>query len=237
MKQQPRTAPSSRTVRPARTAPTAAISPQRVQEVCAAAGCVLPEEVCPHVQEYLELLMRWNKVMNLVGARSWRDALENLLMDSFHLARFLEKLPLPAEPSSWDLGAGAGLPGIPLRMVWTRGQYTLVEAREKRALFLSTVTARLGLARTDVFRGRAEAFFAMADRPADMVVSRAFLPWREVLTLIAPAVAGDALAVFLTLEPLPAAADMPEGWCAVAEEAYRVDGDTRFFWALRRCAA
>ena len=214
---------------------TAAISPQKVQEFCTAAGCPLPEDVCPRVQEYLELLMRWNKVMNLVGARSWRDALENLLMDSFHLANFLEQLSLPTDARSWDLGAGAGLPGIPLRMVWTTGQYTMVEAREKRALFLSTVAARLGLVRTDVFRGRAEAFFAEADRPADVVVSRAFLPWREVLALITPAVAPDAVAVFLTLEPLPQAQELPAGWCGAAEKEYRVGGDVRYFWVLRRC--
>ena len=45
-------------------------------------------------------------------------------------------MPLPESPETWDLGAGAGIPGIPLRLVWDSGTFTLVEVREKRVLFL-----------------------------------------------------------------------------------------------------
>lgn len=218
------------------SAPPSEIACEELQATCTAAGCPLPEDALPRLKEYLELLMRWNRVMNLVGARHWRDALKNLIMDSFVLARFLERLSLPEDAAIWDLGAGAGLPGIPLRMVWHRGRYTLVEAREKRALFLSTVLARLGLEDTDVFRGRAEAFFVReAERPAHLVLSRAFLPWHEVLALIEPAVRPDAVAVFLMLEPAPHT--LPSGWRCEATHTYTVGGGARYFWALRRCGA
>ena len=117
--------------------------------------------------------------MNLVGTRTAEDTFFTLVVDSLHLGRFLrEDVEYSAAPCCWDLGSGAGLPGLPLRMIWQEGDYWLVEAREKRALFLSTVLAKYPLPGTHVFRGRAEAFMAGPPaRTADLIVSRAFMPW------------------------------------------------------------
>lgn len=97
--------------------------------------------------------------MNLVGTRTAEETFATLVVDSLHLADFLVQdwameTPLSGEPDCWDLGSGAGLPGLPLRMLWQQGTYWMVEAREKRALFLSTVLARFPLPETRVFRGR-----------------------------------------------------------------------------------
>lgn len=223
---------------------------------CSALECAVPENIITPLAIFLELLTQWNKVMNLVGTRQWQDTLNVLLVDSFHLAHFLRSLPLPAGLHTWDLGAGAGIPGIPLRMVWTEGRYFLVEAREKRALFLSTALARMPLPGTEVFRGRAEDFFAVAPQPADLVVSRAFMPWQQVLDLVRPHIqpiphaTGDdngtggngqngesglrqgGRVVFLSLEKSPE--DMPQGWEMEASYRYIVGKkDKRYFWCLR----
>ena len=231
------------------------ISLTALEAQCAALDCAVPSAALPALATYLALLTKWNKVMNLVGTRSWQETLRVLLVDSFHLADFLESLDLPEAPQVWDLGAGAGLPGIPLRMVWQRGHYYMVEAREKRALFLSTVLASVPLPGTHVFRGRAEDFFGRAPKAADMVVSRAFLPWPQVLELVAPHLASACTApgqpehedraqrseqggrvVFLALDPPPAA--LPAGWAVEQARTYTVQGksgtDTRHFWSLRR---
>ena len=123
--------------------------------------------------------------MNLVGTRTAEDTFFTLVVDSLHLGRFLrEDVEYGAVPCCWDLGSGAGLPGLPLRMIWQEGDYWMVEAREKRALFLSTVLAKYPLPGTHVFRGRAEAFMAGPPaRTADLIVSRAFMPWPGVLDL------------------------------------------------------
>lgn len=179
---------------------------------------------------YLELLLHWNRSMNLVGTRTWQDTFKTLVVDSLHLLRFLRSLPLPAEPVTWDLGAGAGLPGVPLRMIWHDGSYTLVEAREKRAMFLNMVLARHPQPRTTVFQGRAEKF--MNGRPpADIILSRAFMPWAELLPFVQAHVAPEGRVVFLTLEPLPS--QLPEGWCAESESSYETVGGRRYFWSLR----
>ena len=161
------------------------------------AGVTVPEAALPGLAEYLRLLCRWNKAMNLVGARHWRDAMRRLMVDSFHLASFLDGLPLPEDPLCWDLGSGAGLPAIPLRMVWQRGRCWLVEAREKRALFLSTVLASVPLPGTHVFRGRVEHFFPGQARKADCITSRAFMPWPGLLELVAPHLAENGMVVIL----------------------------------------
>ena len=170
--------------------------------------------------------------MNLVGARGWQDALHNLVVDSFHLAPFLDALPLPPAPRCWDLGAGAGLPGIPLRMLWTRGSYTLIEAREKRALFLGTCLAAHPLAGVEVFHGRAEHFMAgPPPRQADLILSRAFMPWPELLAFVAPGLHAQGQVVLLlnaeTVSP-------PDGWTLTHSADYSVRGARRHFAALAR---
>lgn len=209
---------------------------------CREAGFALEATQAAGIATYLELLMQWNRAMNLVGARSWEDALDRLVCDSLELADFLQREVVPAlylppapthstaqgadGPLTWDLGAGAGLPGIPLRLVWQAGTYWLVEAREKRALFLSTALARLSLPRTKVFRGRVEAF--MPGRLADIILSRAFMPWREVLRLAVGHLKPGGQVVLLTNEPIA-----PEpGWHIAASRAYAVGDDTRYFCAL-----
>lgn len=205
------------------------VSAKELARLCRAAGFEPGAQAQEALGGYLELLMKWNRVMNLVGPHTWQAVFRTLIVDSLHLARFVEGLPLPEAPECWDLGAGAGLPGIPLRALWQRGEYHMVEAREKRALFLGTALARVELPRTRVFRGRAEDF--MPTRPvADLVVSRAFMPWRDVLALVGRYVAPGGQVVFLTREPLAEA--LPAGWNATGTAAYDVEGTTRYFWSL-----
>ena len=185
---------------------------------------------------YLGLLVKWNKAMNLVGPGDWPAMLDDLVADSLHLAPFLAGLGLPGAPLALDLGAGAGLPGIPLRVVWDAGEYVMVEVRDKRAVFLQTAVAALKLARTHVFPGRAED--AMARRaPVDLIVSRAFMPWRELLDFVrgpldAPFLAAQGRVVFLASDPAPTPETIPVGWCVAAQAAYHAGGKDRWFWAV-----
>ena len=208
-------------------------TPEALGDAVKALGFTPGDGECRELALYLGMLEKWNRVMNLVGRASWRGILDTLIVDSLHLAGFIRGLPLPAAPLCRDLGAGAGLPGIPLRILWREGSYALIEAREKRALFLKTVLASCPLPGVSVFQGRAEAFMA-ANPPAHLTVSRAFMPWEEVLALIAPHTEPGGLCVFLTLAPLPQ--NLPEGWRALSEHAYAVGNDTRYFWALAKNA-
>ena len=92
----------------------------------AALGRNLSAEEARLLAVYLDMLVRWNRRMNLVGPASGLEILETLIQDSWFLADLLTELaPQPGE--ILDLGAGAGLPGIPLRVFWKSGRYFLVE--------------------------------------------------------------------------------------------------------------
>lgn len=183
---------------------SSSVSPYDLQDWAKRAGFELTEETLPPLAGYLGLLIQWNRVMNLVGTRTAEDTFFTLVVDSLHLGRFLrEDVEYSAAPCCWDLGSGAGLPGLPLRMIWQEGDYWLVEAREKRALFLSTVLAKYPLPGTHVFRGRAEAFMAGPPaRTADLIVSRAFMPWPGVLELVKGNLNPNGVVVLLLREHL-----------------------------------
>ena len=155
---------------------SSSVSPCDLQDWAKRAGFELTEETLPPLAGYLGLLIQWNRVMNLVGTRTAEDTFFTLVVDSLHLGRFLrEDVEYSAAPCCWDLGSGAGLPGLPLRMIWQEGDYWMVEAREKRALFLSTVLAQYPLrkkrrsvygrtARTDSGSHRQPGVYAVARR-------------------------------------------------------------------------
>lgn len=198
----------------------------------------LPERV----GRYADMLAAWNGAINLTGANGPAEILERLIPDSFEIAAFLSSGPLAeladaagadnrtGGPRVWDLGAGGGLPGIPLRMLWERGDYTLAEVREKRALFLANALAQLGLPRTAVWRGPAERLFAERPHGADIILSRAFMPWEKLPGFCAPGLApGGALIIF----GAGPCGELPAPWRLLAERAYTVDGSPRWLWALQ----
>jgi 16S rRNA (guanine527-N7)-methyltransferase len=164
-------------------------TPGNVAAKALSLGRELTVEQAGGLAAYLGLLQAWNRKTNLVGPRVWNEMLSELVADSWHLADLLAGLELPAEPATLDFGAGAGIPGIPLRLFWPVGRYVLIEPRAKRAAFLRQCAAMLRLPRTEVFEGRGEA----VKLRADICLSRAFQPWREFLET-ARGYAGDAAA-------------------------------------------
>lgn len=191
--------------------------------------------VCNQLAVYFACLMKWNKVMNLVGAKSWRAALLNLGADSFFLNEFLDGLPLTPEPEIWDLGAGAGLPGIPLCIIKRRGIYRMIEAREKRALFIGNVLAQLKLPGVFIHQCRVEVFFKNPPGApqAQIILSRAFKPWHEVLELTRPHLAEEGFAIILSNGE--EAKTAPSGWENSGQMIYDTPGGRRIFQAFKLC--
>lgn len=205
--------------------------PALVREAAARLSFFPDDKACQDFATYLGLLVKWNKAMNLVGPGNWQQIFDSLVVDSFYLASFVAALALPKEPRCLDLGAGAGLPGLPLRILWKQGSYTLVEAREKRALFLRTVLAACALPGVEVYQGRAEQVLGLRGG-GDMIVSRAFMPWEQVLSLVQDFCAPGAFCLFLANTPMPDT--VPEQWEALQQRAYAVQEKERYLWALQK---
>ncbi len=210
------------------------ISHEALQECCKKLHMHIPQEALPPLAQYLQILMRWNSVMNLVGADNWKNCLQKLIIDSVHLAKFLENLPEHEHPHIWDLGAGAGLPGIPLRMLWKKGEYTLVEIREKRSIFLNTVLAQITLENTHVFQGDVVHFLKSTDHKAHIILSRAFMPWQKVVQLVKPHLADDGRIIFLSLEKAPEEELNNLGFTIENQYSYKVAPKTRWFWSIKK---
>ena len=208
--------------------PSSIILASDVAAYCGTHDFLLTMQQATSLAVYLELLLKWNQRINMVGFKTWQSVLGNLVLDSFHLGEFIKKIIYPHVPSTWDLGAGAGLPGIPLRMVWTDGDYWMVESREKRALFLATALSRLALSNTSVFHGRAEAF--MPSMPAaNIILSRAFIPWPQLLKLVSPYLHIDGHVILLSSMPVD---QSPDGWRITASTEYSIAKKLRYFYAL-----
>jgi 16S rRNA (guanine527-N7)-methyltransferase len=124
---------------------------------------------------YLELLQHFNDSMNLIGPLDEAGIVRELLVDSLAPA-------VLASPSGTmlDVGSGAGLPGLPLKILYPDHPVVLVEPRRKRATFLKIARNRLELEDVRIERSRIER---LPDERFDYVVSKAFRSppeWLEI---------------------------------------------------------
>lgn len=145
-----------------------------IAEFCRDRGIPWDTSRAETMGHYLDLLLQFNESMNLIGPLEAEQVVEELLLDSVVAAAARR----PRGPIL-DVGAGAGLPGIPLKIVFDELPLVLVEPRRKRSTFLKLASHRLGLSEVTVFRGRIEEF---EGRHFDMVISKAFQPpliWLE----------------------------------------------------------
>jgi 16S rRNA (guanine527-N7)-methyltransferase len=116
-------------------------------------GRSLGPEESSSFSKYLALLLKWQRVHRLVGSSKPEWIVENLFLDSL---LFLKVLPQDTT-SVVDVGSGAGFPGIPIKIVRSALDVSLVESRQRRVSFLATVIRELGLQGISVFSGRAES--------------------------------------------------------------------------------
>lgn len=208
-------------------------TPENVARAALALGRELTLEQAAGLAAYLGLLESWNRKTNLVGPRAWPEMLTELVADSWHLADLLASLDLPDDCVTFDFGAGAGIPGLPLRVFWKTGRYVMIEPRAKRAGFLRQCAAMMRLSDTEVFEGRAED----VREKADVCLSRAFQPWREFLEtsrlfLRTGANCGRKSAVVVFSNEAQPEAAAPEGYGAAAATAYPSRGKTGYFWVF-----
>jgi 16S rRNA (guanine527-N7)-methyltransferase len=121
-------------------------------------------------QLYLDLLVRWNRAQRLTGLRLPAAIVQQLFQDSL---LFLGCIPA-GELKVADIGAGAGIPGVPLAIARPEMSMTLIESKRKRVSFLRAVQRELGAQNLTVIEGRAGSTSSEAQLEGafDVVVSR-----------------------------------------------------------------
>jgi 16S rRNA (guanine527-N7)-methyltransferase len=141
--------------------------------------------------KYLNLLARWQRVHRLVGSEDPVWIVEHLFLDSL---LFLKLLPSNTR-SLLDLGSGAGLPGVPIKIVRSEVEVTLVESRRRRASFLSTAVRELGLKGAYVIADRAEERLGELEGRFDAVVMRCAGDLDEMIPFAAKLVRAHGLVI------------------------------------------
>lgn len=121
---------------------------------------------------YYELLVEWNKVMNLTGITEYEEVNEKHFVDSLSIVKAID---LNKVNSVIDIGTGAGFPGIPLKIAFPHLEVVLLDSLNKRIKFLDNVIDKLSLSNIKTIHGRAEDFAKQMEyrEKFDLCVSRA----------------------------------------------------------------
>lgn len=166
-----------------------------------ALGAGLDDEAVSLFDCYLAALEEWGKAINLTGLKDERDRVIKLLLDSLGTTAAIRELGPTLK--LLDLGSGAGLPGIPLKIVIPELELTLLEARQKRAVFLREAVRRLGLAGVGVVAARAEDYGRSEGSAVfEAVIARAVAELSELVKWSAPLLAeGGSLLAMKGPEP------------------------------------
>ena len=137
-------------------------------------GINLSDTQVDQFYDYYEILIQWNKVMNLTGITELSDVVYKHFTDSLSLVKVVEGLG-EEERSLIDVGTGAGFPGIPLKIVFPKLSVVLLDSLNKRIKFLQEVIEQLNLKEIRAVHGRAEDFGQQKDyrEKFDYCVSRA----------------------------------------------------------------
>ncbi len=161
-----------------------------------------------HISMYIDILLKWNQRINLTAVRQEEEMVTRHFGESLFAAQSLfpgqgetSVSRSPGETNGKeatklvDVGAGAGFPGLPIK-VWAPDiRLTLIESNHKKATFLKEAVRALGLTDVEVFAGRAETFPVAS---ADVVTLRAVERFESILPIAAALVrTGGILALLI----------------------------------------
>ena len=167
----------------------------QIQTACSAIGVPLDADQAGLLLQYRDLLLKWNALFNLTAITDDEGILVRHFADSLTVVHALpecvtareDKDKLTACPTL-DVGSGAGLPGIPLKIARPELDVTLMDSTGKKVTFCETVIAELKLEGIRAIKGRAEEAAHQREHREQytIVVARALAPLPTLVEYLLP---------------------------------------------------
>ncbi|MBI2995442.1 MAG: 16S rRNA (guanine(527)-N(7))-methyltransferase RsmG [Candidatus Melainabacteria bacterium] len=127
-------------------------------------------------KKYYEILIEWNKKINLISRKQEDFILEKHFLDSIIFLPESEDLcrgVLQYAPTVLDIGSGGGFPAIPLAIMKVDWHFTLCESIRKKTIFLTHLVKELGLKNVEIVNDRIETLHATSLHKFDLITARA----------------------------------------------------------------
>lgn len=135
-------------------------------------GHNLSDQQLKQFQLYYQLLIEWNERINLTAITEEEDVYLKHFYDSITACFVFD---FSGDQSLCDVGAGAGFPSLPLKILFPDLKITIVDSLNKRISFLNLLVQELGLKDVALYHDRAESFGQMTlyRETFDIVTARA----------------------------------------------------------------
>ncbi|MCM0613864.1 16S rRNA (guanine(527)-N(7))-methyltransferase RsmG [Marinobacter sediminum] len=190
---------------------------RQLRDGLATMGLAFSEERQQGLLAFLALLNKWNRAYNLTAVRDERAMVSRQLLDSLSILSWVTTDHL------LDVGAGGGLPGIPLAIALPERQFTLLDSNGKKTRFLNQCVLELGLKNVQVIHGRAED--CKPEQPFTQISSRAFTALENLVDWCGDLLANEG--EFLAMKgqfPDDEVAALPAGWQVKSRHSLKVPG-------------
>lgn len=135
------------------------------------------------LEKYYEMLIKYNKVMNLTGITEKKQVYLKHFYDSLTIVKVIN---LNNCDNLCDIGTGAGFPGMVIKILYPHIKVTLVDSLNKRIRFLNDVINKLELSNIETIHSRIEDYAHNNKNKFDIVTARAVAPLNILLEYAMP---------------------------------------------------
>ena len=156
---------------------------EKIRESLKELNIELSEKQLNQFYNYMNILIEWNKVMNLTNITETEEIIQKHFVDSLTILKSIKE-----NDSIIDVGTGAGFPGIPIKIAFPETKITLLDSLNKRIKFLEEVINKLELKNIETIHGRAEevAHNKKYREKYDIAIARAVAPLNVLSEYLLP---------------------------------------------------